>query len=174
MLFKYIKLFLVFLLLGVCISCNSEAMLSDVFLKSQSQRIYDYVNQNGLIIHKTKGNSEIYSKYQLLGFDAKTNEIYLYVVTAEYYIVNNLVFNTDASGVPVVLKVKKENDELIVISHKTPRDGDYWGGDFRKMFPRHIRDQYNQDPSLSMKLAESLDYEVLKKYEQDRFGNHSE
>lgn len=104
--------------------------------------IYDYLdNKTNDLAYSKRG--KMYSAFKVLG--TSQDKLYLWVLKREYSKVGKTFPDGDAVSVPVVLSVIKIGNNLIIISHKAPEDGDNYGKSLKKLFPSNIHFPISND-----------------------------
>ena len=102
-------------------------------------------NKPDNIAHSNKG--KMYSSYKILGIEGR--KIYIWMTKVEYLIVDNNITHEGGGlvSIPVVLKVKKKNNNILIINHKYPVDGISHDKSIKKLFPSYIQFPDNEELS---------------------------
>ena len=72
-----------------------------------------------------------------------TYNVYAWVMYGRYYEENNELKQDAASSAPYKFHVENINDEFKTISSRTPRDGSYYKEDMENIFPKSVREDFN-------------------------------
>lgn len=132
------KLKLVFLLTAlVCISCQQEIRLNKAEMPLASfsalQPIKDYLHQK---VASRGFNGQVYCEYDVLDAEiADVNgKLYLWAFCQEYYRKGEKLESGTGGSFPVVLTIRRENNQVDIVSHQKPRDGSLYATDMPVMF----------------------------------------
>jgi len=128
------------------ISCSDNNKNNSLNITKEDEKIIRaYLDNNtGNVI--VNSEEETYSAFKVLG--TGNNKIYLWVLKE----------NKSGSGasMPVLLNAKRDNDFLKITSYKTPGDGDDYGKDIKKMFPKPVQNEIFSDVSKHNAMIEDL------------------
>lgn len=137
-----VSMFIIFLAYGL-ISKIHNTNLQTVELDEDI--ILDYLdNKTDNIAHSNKG--KMYSSYKILGREGR--KIYIWMTKVEYLIVDNQITHEggDSVSLPIVLKVKKNtNNNILITHHKYPKDGIDYSKSIKKIFPYYIQFPDNEE-----------------------------
>lgn len=81
----------------------------------------------------------IFSAYKV--FSEEDDKVYLWAFVQEYYEKDGKTMIGSGWSVPLVLNIQRNSGKIIITGHKTPRDGELYAQDIKKMFPKNIRTQ---------------------------------
>jgi len=81
----------------------------------------------------------IFSAFKV--FSEEDDKVYLWAFLQEYYEKDGKTMMGSGWSVPLVLEIERNTSEITIKGHKTPRDGELYAHDIKKMFPENIRTQ---------------------------------
>ena len=61
----------------------------------------------------------------------------------KYYLENDILKQDSGYSIPFKFKVIKNDSGYRVVDSRIPRDGSYYSGDMKKIFPRSVRNDMN-------------------------------
>lgn len=159
-----LKISSIFLLATIIIfsGCNLSKKVSTNNLeisKIDQKVILEYLDEKTDDILSSK-RGKVYSSFKLLG--ENKDEIYIWVVKLEYFNEGSEISHDggDAVSIPVVLKFKLKDNNISILSHKYPNDGQNYNQSVKKLFPNNIKFPNNEEV---LKLNES----ATKRAEED-------
>ncbi len=113
-------------------------------------------------------DGNVYSVFEILHADKKAGEIYVWALIQEYYKTETDLENGTGMSVPMVLHVEKNGEDLQILGHTLPRDGSYYSGDIKVLFPKSIQSKIISYSSKYIEeLMDELEYVV---YEKERLS----
>lgn len=123
----FILLMTTVLLMG----CNfiNENQKDTINVKEEDKEIITEYLNNKTGDQIVPSGVECYSAFEILG--TSSDNIYLWVLKEN--------ISGCGGSMPVSLNVKKDKDNLDIISYKIPGDGDDYGKDIDKLFPKNVR-----------------------------------
>lgn len=65
--------------------------------------------------------------------------VYAWVVEGKYYLENDILKQDSGYSIPFKFKVIKNDSGYRVVDSRIPRDGSYYSGDMKNIFPRSVR-----------------------------------
>jgi len=78
----------------------------------------------------------IFSAFKI--FSKKEDNVFLWAFLQGYYEKDGKTILGSGWLVPLVLEIERNTDGINIIGHKTPRNGELYGQDIKKMFPENI------------------------------------
>lgn len=135
---KVLILLFLLLLLWACDDSYTSEHSNYNISNQEIGSIKEYIN-NHLI--KPIKEGEVHSAIEILGSNTTNKEIYIWVIAQEFYLEGGSQKRTSGVSLPVVLEVRKEENEFQVLNHKTPGEGNEYLTDVEKMFPKEIRER---------------------------------
>ena len=69
--------------------------------------------------------------------------VYAWVVEGKYYLENDILKQDSGYSIPFKFKVIKNDSGYRVVDSRIPRDGSYYSGDMKNIFPRCVRNDMN-------------------------------
>ena len=69
--------------------------------------------------------------------------VYAWVVEGKYYLENDILKQDSGYSIPFKFKVIKNDSGYRVVDSRIPRDGSYYSGDMKNIFPRSVRNDMN-------------------------------
>ena len=69
--------------------------------------------------------------------------VYAWVVEGKYYLENDILKQDSGYSIPFKFKVIKNDSGYRVVDSRIHRDGSYYSGDMKKIFPRSVRNDMN-------------------------------
>jgi hypothetical protein len=82
---------------------------------------------------------KVFSAHKI--FKTENDKIYLWAYLMEYYKKDGKTEQGSGWSVPLVLNTTGSGANLIITSHQAPGDGDMYGEDIKKLFPKDIQQQ---------------------------------
>lgn len=137
-LISMVIIFLVYALISK--SYNSNLKIEEL----DEDIIFDYLdNKTDNIAYSNKG--KMYSSYKILGIEGR--KIYIWMTKVEYLIVDNQIIHEggDSVSLPMVLKVRKKDNNNLITHHKYPKDGIGYSESIKKLFPDYIQFPDNEE-----------------------------
>ena len=81
----------------------------------------------------------IFSAFKI--FSEEDNKVFLWAFLQEYYENDSKIMMGSGWSVPMVLEIERNTGWITIKGHKTPRDGEQYAQDIKKVFPKNIRTQ---------------------------------
>lgn len=118
--------------------------------------LYDQIdkNESGTEFHHADENKTFFV-YKLLGMD--NSHIYIWILKAEYRLIDGTPNHFNASSLPLVLNYKNKN--ISIIDYEVPEDGVNSGISCSALFPSIIQEQFPNTEETT-KLNNDLNYKV--------------
>lgn len=151
------KIYLLLTVISFCIviGCDREANSNKSYLLSAADHtiIETYINHH----LADEDDEHVLSVHEVLGSNKGTGEIYVWIMVEGYTKNVHRIEKTSGLSQPVLLKVSDKNGRLEIIDHTTPRDGDHYPKDIKKMFPDFVIDKFgNIEENLRKELEEKF------------------
>ncbi|MBY0755349.1 hypothetical protein K5V21_07750 [Clostridium sardiniense] len=154
---KKISIFIILLTVTLFLGCtaitkrniNEKNINTMTITEKDEETIREYIDNktgNDIVV----SDEETYSAFKILG--SSDNEIYLWVLKE----------NESGGGgsVPLVLEIKKENNNLNILSYKMPGSGDDYGKDIKEMFPKGVQNKIFSKPDAHNEMISELQKEL--------------
>jgi hypothetical protein len=154
------------LFLTGCLGGNQPADLTDSLLDpALEERINEYLAEQVAIIGF---GGEAYCAHDIMNAaQVKDGELYLWALCQEYYQEGELLKEGSGISLPVDLQIQGKDQKIMVMGHRIPRDGSYYGPDVRSIFPKstwsQIMPQNKEETSLYNLRAKELIKETRMK-----------
>ncbi|MEI6123208.1 MAG: hypothetical protein WCQ95_06210 [Bacteroidota bacterium] len=98
---------------------------------------------------------KVFSAHKVLESDK--DKFYVWALLQEYYKKDAKTLAGSGWSVPLILNISESQGKLTIVSHVLPRDGDLYGEDIKKLFPKEIQQQVFDFPgSVEMQKLEEL------------------
>lgn len=127
------------------IGCNSKLENSSNTLKitkEDEKTILEYLDIKTIDIDEARVG-KMYSAFSILGTDE--DSIYIWLLKEEYFKQGNEIVQQGGVSLPVVLYIEKSKNGIEIKNHKYPGDGEQYGKDIKKLFPRNVIDEINRN-----------------------------
>lgn len=112
------------------VGCSSNEEINKLELTNADKNIIkEYLETGEDTIVSNFNNGEIYTAFEVLG--TSEDEIYLWVLQE--------TSTGEGASVPVLINANRENEVLSIEGYKMPGDGDMYGEDIKKMFPKYVQ-----------------------------------
>ncbi len=114
-----------------CLAQPSANLPTDPFLnESITTYLVEEVGINGF-------GGEVFCAFEYLDSnkDADGN-IFIWALCQEYYLAGDSITEGSGTSLPVALQTQSANGQVVIIGHRVPGDGSYYGPDVREIFPR--------------------------------------
>lgn len=144
---------LLILLCVLVMSCDRDSNLNERYILSTVDHamIEAYIDEH---VTDEGEDEQVLSVHEVLGSDQGAGKIYLWVMAEGYMTKANRIVKTSGLSQPVLLKVSDKSGDLEIIEHASPRDGNDYPKDIKKMFPDFIIDKFD---NVEEKLREELE-----------------
>lgn len=134
-----IMLALSFVLFGCDGDANNvkDANVNNPPAGENDDTILAYLDKN---LIKPHFGGKVFSAYKILGNDSDQIHVWAYIM--EFYkdgTNNSIEEGTGMSG-PMVLRVNQSGNNVVVVNHTMPRDGAFYTGDIKKLFPQDVQE----------------------------------
>jgi len=108
---------------------------------------------------------KVFSAYEELGCSGSGDIIYLWVFAQEFYKDSDFLEKGTGMSTPIALKLSKDED-MEIIEHILPRDGEYYQKDIKRLFPQKLHEQILniQDTGIIERLEGKLQARVKEEY----------
>ncbi|MCC5892942.1 MAG: hypothetical protein JJU47_10045 [Exiguobacterium sp.] len=104
---------------------------------------------------------EVYTTYKILDTSTTKNEIYVWALIQEYVREGDHFEPGSGMASPLVLYVDREAETFTISGHASPRPGDYYPDDVRRMFPLYAELSVLPHPiSLGQKLHDQMEQKL--------------
>jgi len=110
-------------------------------------------------ILKPEYGGEVFCAYEIYGKELKQRQsfFYLWALCSEYYMKEGVLTMGSAISVPLVLISKDVEYGSAIKEHKMPSNGEKWGEDVRRLFPKkHHKDIFAQGDGFNRRGDELL------------------
>lgn len=115
----------------------------DIEEKEIQKAIMSYIVDKGDNEHKHHENEKTFASMRIYLIEEKEKDIhyniYAWVLEEKYYLENNEIKEDSASSIPYKFVVKSVDGKFTVTDLMIPRDGSYYPGDMKSIFPRSVR-----------------------------------
>ncbi|QUE87725.1 hypothetical protein KB235_01525 [Exiguobacterium alkaliphilum] len=106
---------------------------------------------------------KVYTTYKILDTSTTKNEIYVWALIQEYVREGDHIEPGTGMAGPLVLYVDSEAETFTITGHESPRPGDYYPGDVRRMFPLYAELSVLPNPvSLGQKLHDQMEQKLSR------------
>lgn len=114
------------------VGCANNEEINKLELTNADKNIIkEYLETGEDTIVSNVDNGEIYTAFEVLG--TSEDEIYLWVLQE--------TSTGEGASVPVLMNANRENEVLSIDGYKMPGDGDMYGEDIKKMFPKYVQEK---------------------------------
>jgi hypothetical protein len=147
---------------GISLTESGEQRVIEWFQRASfRESIENYLVTN---VGVTGFDGKVFCAFEMLSVIEKEDEVeieaYLWVLCQEYYEQNQVLEQGTGMSLPVALIVQ-ERGERDEVSHRIPRDGDFYQDDVQTIFPRAIwADILSTDASDYNQRVQALEHEV--------------
>lgn len=129
--------------------------IKNYYLSEDDREIILHYLDNELIPPSFGG--DFTSSFKLLG--TGDGEIYVWTQVQEYYQENGKMKKGTGMSDAVVLMADRSGEQLEIIGHKEPKNGEYYGPSIKELFPRRLHGRIFSFPESSRRI-EQLEKEI--------------
>lgn len=106
---------------------------------------------------------DVYTTYKILDTSTTKHEIYVWALIQEYVREGDRFETGTGMAGPLVLYVDREAETFTISGHESPRSGDYYPDDVRRMFPLYAELSVLPHPiSLGEKLHDQMEQKLSR------------
>ncbi|WP_251137435.1 hypothetical protein [Exiguobacterium sp. s150] len=106
---------------------------------------------------------EVYTTYKILDTSTTKHEIYVWALIQEHVREGDHFEPGTGMAGPLVLYVDSEAESFTITGHESPRPGDYYPDDVRRMFPLYAELSVLPNPiSLGQKLHDQMEQKLSR------------
>ena len=141
LMFIMTSIFILFALIG----CQERIVHEKIPITKEGEKVIEtYLNDK---VMRSNFGGPIFSEFEILDTDKTSGKIYIWALIEQCFKDGTEIAVGSGMSVPLVLKVKHEQNSFTITSHSIPRDGADYTNDVKKMFPENIHDKIFEYPS---------------------------